>query len=320
MPAKSLFTSSVATKRRTCGFTLVELLVVIAIIAMLVTLLLPAVQAAREAARRAQCTNNLKQWGLGALNHESATGMFPYGTGYGAPAGTKLGVRPYNGMGWMIHTLPFVEEQALYDQIEPYMNGEFGANKGLNHPELRQVVTMQFGLLQCPSDGSVQPLLTDQWQWKNIEVATSNYKGVMGDNEMAQSSSFGGSPFCNSGGLECTGMIWRMSAIWKRKMKNIVDGTSKTMLVGEDVVLYNWHAMWSFSNGDSCSTYAPLNYKPYPAAPEMWWDMRGFRSEHPGGAHFCYVDGSVRFLAENIQLQVYRALSTIDGGETVYVD
>jgi prepilin-type N-terminal cleavage/methylation domain-containing protein/prepilin-type processing-associated H-X9-DG protein len=306
--------------QRRLAFTLVELLVVIAIIAMLVTLLLPAIQAAREAARRVQCTNNMKQWGLGALNHESAQGVFPYGTGYNAPTGEKPGTPPYNGIGWMIHTLPFVEEQALYDLIEPYMNGEFGASKGLNAPELRRVVRIQFALLQCPSDGSVQSLLSEQWQWKNIEVATSNYKGVMGDNQMAQSSSFGGSRYCNAGQIECTGMIWRTSDIWKRKMKNVVDGTSKTMLIGEDVPLYDWHAMWSFSNGDSCSTYAPLNYKPFPPDPATWWDMRGFRSEHPGGAQFCYVDGSVRFLGENIELQVYRALSTIEGGEVITVD
>ena len=119
-----------AYRRRNRAFTLVELLVVIAIIAMLVTLLLPAVQAAREAARRAQCTNNMKQWGLGALNHESARGVFPYGTGYGPPQGDKPGTPPYHGVGWMFHTLPFVEQQALYDQIEPYLDGEFGANKG----------------------------------------------------------------------------------------------------------------------------------------------------------------------------------------------
>lgn len=304
-----------SVKRRS-AFTLVELLVVIAIIAMLVTLLLPAVQSAREAARRAQCSNNLRHWGLGCLNHESAKGVFPYGTGYSPPPGDRHDP-PYNGVGWMVHTLPFVEQQATYDLIEPYMRGEFGATKGLNHPDLAEVVKTQFSLLQCPSDGSSTPMLTEQWQWKNIEVAVSNYKGVMGDNQMAQTSSFGGNPFCNQGQLECTGMIWRVSGLWKRKMKNIVDGTSKTMLIGEDVTAHNWHAMWSFSNGDSGSTYAPLNYKPFPPDPAMWWDMRGFRSEHPGGVHFCNVDGSVNFLDENIELQVYRSMSTIDGGDFV---
>lgn len=303
-----------------CAFTLVELLVVIAIIGVLVALLLPAVQAAREAARRAECMSNLKQWGLGALNHESAKGVFPYGTGYGPPTGDEPGTPPYNGIGWMVHTLPFVEEQALYDRIEPYMDGEFASNMGLKHPELRSAVRAQFPLLLCPSDDSSQPLLREQWQWKDIEVATSNYKGVMGDNQMAQTSSFGGSPFCNAGALECTGMIWRMSDIWKRKIKDILDGTSKTMLIGEDVPRYNWHTMWSYSNGDSGSTYAPLNYRPLPPDPASWWDMRGFRSEHPGGAHFCYVDGSVRFLGESIELRAYRALSTIQGGESVFVD
>ena len=110
-------------------------------------------------------------------------------------------------------------------------------------------------------------------------------------------------------------MIWRTSGMWKRKIKNITDGTSKTMLVGEDVTAHNWHAMWAFSNGDSSSTYAPLNYKPIVPEPETWWDMRGFRSEHPGGAYFAYVDGSVRFTAEDVTQLVYRGLSTIVRGE-----
>lgn len=299
--------------RRT-AFTLVELLVVIAIIAMLVTLLLPAVQAAREAARRAQCSNNLRQWGLGCLNFESTNGIFPYGTGYSsAPRGEP----PFNGVGWMVRTLPFVEEQGLYDQIQPYFVGEFGSRQGLNHPDLAQVVQTQFDLLYCPSDGSSTPMLTEQWQWKDTPVAVSNYKGVMGENSMAQTSSFGGGDFCNRGEIECSGMIWRTSGLWKRKMKNITDGTSKTMLVGEDVTAHNWHAMWSFSNGDSGSTYAPLNYKPIVPEPQVWWDMRGFRSEHPGGAMFCFVDGSVRFTAEDISQNVYRSMSTIDWGEVV---
>jgi len=301
-------------RQRRFAFTLVELLVVIAIIAMLVTLLLPAVQAAREAARRAQCSNNLRNWSLGCLNYESATGLFPYGTGYSPPPGDR-GKPSYNGIGWMVHTLPFVEEQALFDRIQPYFKGEFGAKQGLNHPDLAAIVTTQFDLLYCPSDGSSLPLLTEQWQWKGTPVAASNYKGVMGDNEMAKTSSFGGNPFCNQGQVECTGMIWRVSGLWKRKIKNVTDGTSKTMLIGEDVTAHNWHAMWAFSNGDSGSTYAPLNYKPATPEPETWWDMRGFRSDHPGGAHFANVDGSVRFLQEDITQQVYRAMSTIELGE-----
>lgn len=301
-------------RRKRPAFTLVELLVVIAIIAMLVTLLLPAVQAAREAARRAQCSNNLRQWGLGALNYESANGIFPYGTGYSPPPGDRSDP-PYSGMGWMVQTLPFVEEQALYDQMKPYFAGEFGGGQGLNHADLEQVVKTQFDSLYCPSDGSARPLLTEQWQWKGKPVAASNYKGVMGDNEMAKTSSFGGSPFCNQGQLKCNGLIWRVSGLWKRKMNHITDGTSKTMLVGEDVTAHNWHAMWSFSNGDSGSTYAPLNFKPVIPEPETWWDMRGFRSEHPGGAHFCHADGSVRFLGEDVHQQIYRGMSTIDGGE-----
>ncbi len=302
------------------GFTLVELLVVIAIIAMLVTLLLPAVQAAREAARRAQCSNNLRQLGLAVLNHESTHAYFPSGTAYGRPRGDRLGTRPYNGKGWIIDTLPFLEEQALYDGFQTHLDGEFGSGQGLKHRALRPLVQTQLSVLQCPSDGSSQRLLREQFQWKNIPVATSNYKGVMGDNMMARVSSFGGNPFCNAGAIECTGIIWRTSWLWPRKMKDIVDGSSKTMLVGEDSPEYNWHSMWAFSNGDSSSTYAPLNYKPFPPDPRAWWDMRGFRSLHPGGAYFCFIDGSVRFLDESINHRTYRALSTIYGEEVVRED
>ncbi len=299
------------------GFTLVELLVVIAVIAMLVTLLLPAVQAAREAARRAQCINNLRQLGIAVLNHVSAKETFPVGVAYSRPTGDRWGKPPYNGKGWIIDTLPFLEEQALFDGFQNFLDGEFGAGRGLKHPELRPLVQTQLAVLQCPSDGSSKRVLSEQFQWKNIPVATTNYKGVMGDNSMAQTSSFGGSPFCNAGARECTGIIWRTSWLWPRKMQHVTDGTSKTMLVGEDVPEYNWHAMWSFANGDSSSTYAPLNYNPFPPDPQTWWDARGFRSLHPTGAHFCFIDGSVRFLSESIQLMTYRSLSTIQGQEII---
>lgn len=142
-------------------------------------------------------------------------------------------------------------------------------------------------------------------------------QGSDGENMMAAVSSFGGNPFCNSDALEYTSILWRTSWIWPRQMKDVLDGTSQTMLASEDVTEHNWHAMWSFSNGDSSSTYAPPNFHPSPPDPQTWWDTCGFRSGHPGGLQFCFIDGSVRFLTDSIDMDTYRAMSTIRGEELI---
>src|SRR3954471_9196875 len=143
----------------TRGFTLVELLVVIAIIGILVALLLPAIQAAREAARRASCQNNIKNLALGVLNHESAKRVFPKSyDGYGNATGARLSEE--NGSGWIVWTLPYVEEQALFDRfksshaLDGYFDAHAGAtsagNKGLglNTPEVRELIQTPLQLLR----------------------------------------------------------------------------------------------------------------------------------------------------------------------------
>lgn len=307
--------------QRRRAFTLVELLVVIAIIGILIALLLPAVQAAREAARRAQCTSRLKQIGLACHNYVTAFNELPVSITHTVTDAPK--VEMPTGRGWIVAILPYLEQQALYDQFD--LSGAFPnpgkpwPEGGIRHPDNRELVKKNLAVLKCPSDPDAEKLITTQWQWNNIEVAITNFKGVMGDSMMGVASSFGGEPYCNSGSYECSGLFWRTSSEFPGRFRSITDGTSNTMMVGEDLPRYNWHTAWVYANGDTSSTYAPLNYMPDPPKPEDWYEMRGFRSMHPGGASFCFADGSVHFIPETINRNVYRGLSTRNGEELVQV-
>ena len=299
------------------GFTLVELLVVIAIIGILIALLLPAVQAARAAARRLQCTSRLKQIGLAIHNYHTALRVFPISIAYQGPG---IGPDPSpeeNGKGWIVSILPYLEQDALFQRF--VFDGDFSQGSGMKDPVNRELARTNVTVLKCPSDPDAMKLLTTQWQWSGIEVAITDYKGVMGDCMMGSSSSFGGTPFCNRAEFDCNGLFWRNSYQWPLGVRDVLDGTSNTLMVGEDLPRYNWHTAWVYSNGDTSSTYAPLNFMPKPPDPQQWWEMRGFRSFHPGGASFCLADGSVHFISETIEMSLYRALSTRAGGEVVSV-
>jgi prepilin-type N-terminal cleavage/methylation domain-containing protein/prepilin-type processing-associated H-X9-DG protein len=301
------------------AFTLVELLVVIAIIGILVAMLLPAVQQAREAARRLQCSNQLRQLGLAVLNYHTACRELPMS--FDGSGTTRYGPRPSpqeNGHGWIVGVLPHLEQQSLYDKFN--FNGTMESGGGIKVAACQDAVKTQLSVLQCPSDASVRKLETKQWQWVGIEVATTSYKGVMGDSRMGTTSSFGGTPYCNDAEAECNGLLWRTSYQYPGRFESMRDGASNTLMIGEDLPEYNWHSMWAYSNGDTNSTYTPLNYKPSPPDPNTWWEMRGFRSRHPGGAGFCLADGSVRFISESIAMDTYRALSTRNGGEVISAD
>ena len=308
------------------AFTLVELLVVIAIVGSLVALLLPAVQAAREAARRSQCVNQLRQLAFAGLDYESSRKHLPGGTAFAKPQSIQLpsGLpKNFHGMGWIVEVLPYIEQPALYDQFRQHQDSDFfwGActtapgTGGLNNCALEEAVHTPLSLLQCPSDSTAGELLNKQFQWESIKVATTHYKGVMGSNQMSiGTSSFPIAPvrqsFCNDCRERCNGLVWRCSSAYPVRLREITDGISNTFFIGEDIPEYNWHSMWSFANGDSGSTYAPLNFSLGQPNPGNWWDMRGFRSYHPGGVNFAMADGSVHFVQENIDFDLYQALST----------
>ena len=295
-------------KTRLHGFTLVELLVVIAFIAMLVTLLLPAVQAAREAARRAQCMNNLKQIGLAIQNFHSANNRIPKSHNYEISPGLS-------GRGWITVSLPFLEEQSRYDIMEPYFDGAFAQGQGINHPDLANVVNQPIDIFRCPSAAS-KFTSTEQFQWVGREIALTNYKGIIGNNKMGEAGV--GTPDCHRG-PDCNGLFWRFSFLKTIRFKNVIDGLTKTFLAGEDLPRYNRHSGLYHGNGDYSSTHFPLNVKPNPpeSIASNWPLSITFRSDHPGGGYFAFLDGSAAFINDSIDFDVYRFLSTRNGEELV---
>lgn len=324
------------------AFTLVELLVVIAIIGVLVALLLPAVQAAREAARRTQCTNNLKQIGLGVLNYESSKKEIPYNRysgNYGVPD-TFWGRAQVNGAGgapcrawsWLASILPYLELDAIYSQ------------GGIpNTPlETSSAVGTVIPAFQCPSDAIADgnPLQrTNTYYIRGLRaIGLTNYDGVMG----AQSNV----PLWVNDNIETPGQNepWfngnGVMAIfaWQNPLgfNNIEDGASRTMMAGEQAFeasraacgdigkCYGLGYSWAHSIEASATAAIPPNYA-VPGQPSAdpnvdaypYRSQFGFNSVHPAGLHFVYVDGSVHFINESIELGVYHALATIKGGETL---
>jgi len=347
------------------AFTLVELLVVIAIIGVLVALMLPAVQAAREAARRMSCSNNLKNIGLACINYETSKGFLPYSVSqwpedwdidfsahkrvWIGPAGQDGILDPakggsgYTGKGWIVEILPQLEQQGMFDQIKaalltPAGKSKFNARgRGMGVSVLRDVVAKQLPVISCPSDISAVPS-TEQWYWDvkgGISVATTSYKGVMGDSAIDRNSSGSSNPFTpftihagfgsipdRHNTVSANGLIFRASYFNKVRLKSVTDGLSNTFMVGEGVVSQDFHSAAYFADGSWATCGIPLNFFLDDSNMEeikfnQWNEVRGFKSLHPGGAQFVFADGAVRFISENVDGAAYRGSATRDGEETV---
>src|SRR5262245_8710568 len=281
---RSMIRSNVTTTKR-YAFTLVELLVVIAIIGILVALLLPAVQAAREAARRAQCTNNLHQHGLALLNFESAKKKFPAGRHGCALASHYTGCSSdplkEDGASFFVELLPYLEEQALFDKFHFERGGVYNDNPSVYtawkaDPDRIQAVATPLQAMKCPSSGAtainaIGAFDTTGWDIGEASGAFGSYAGCTGD------INIGGVKLNNHPELvklglpakwvneyENTGMF-----IFKRgrTVKKITDGSSKTFAVGEvkgEDTNDGWN-VWSYTLRDITgerNTANPVNTPP----------------------------------------------------------
>lgn len=291
---------------RTRGFTLIELLVVIAIIAVLIALLLPAVQQAREAARRSQCKNNLKQLGLAMHNYHDVFNTFPVGQ-YNCCWGT-----------WMVAILPYIEQGPLFQLYQNSGGNDATGARYSGAPNTTNVTTRRLSVLTCPSDKDSRPF---------GNITSHNYVVNFGNTGLSQTTvngvTFQGAPFSN---LKPFGF------------RDTTDGTSTTLMMaevlqglGSDLRGFSW-----WGDASQFSTYLtpnsnlpdriytlgfcqndPIRNLPCDVSTTANPTMFASRSNHEGGVQVIMCDGSSKFVSENIDLNTWRALGTARGQEVI---
>lgn len=293
-------------RRLTRGFTLIELLVVIAIIAVLIALLLPAVQQAREAARRTQCKNNMKQFGLALHNYHDTALTFPPGGFY---QGTNIGT----GMGWQVSILPYMDQAPMYNQFN------FNATAYTDATNLAIALRNPPGFF-CPS-GQNNVSANGGEVSGGRPCLSVHYYGVMGPKgtnpRTGAAYTVNANP-AGHGGFSAHGLMPRHA---NRRMSDIIDGTSNTLAIGEiSWISANCYRVWtrgcdSSACGSTKNVLNGINTTPYNGSNNF--NDVSFGSQHVGGAHFLNADGSVTFLSQNIDMGVYLSLASINGGESV---
>jgi prepilin-type N-terminal cleavage/methylation domain-containing protein len=302
--------------RKSTAFTLIELLVVIAIIGVLIFLLMPAVQKVRGAAARIQCSNNLKQIGLAIHNYHDALGNFPPGgvtEGYccDTPSGTN----------WALSILPFLEEKNLLDRYDGTQVNESPANEFVR--------TSRVKIFICPSDINTEELASpESGPGSSLVYYPGSYRAMSG-------KTLDGSLYWDNADALAMPAEWRgaMHSVWPAKglhperLANVLDGTSNTVLAGEYVTRTHneRRTFWAYTY----TSYNQSSATPQSRTLLSDWDLcvaidgpsgsnackRAWGSFHTNVINFVLVDGSVRTISVNIDLNLFTALATIAGGE-----
>lgn len=330
------------------GFTLIELLVVIAIIAVLIALLLPAVQQAREAARRTQCRNNLKQIGVALHNYHDVALVLPPGAvialdispvnasdktlNNASTGGYDMLWRATNGdrvQSWMVQILPSIDQAILFNRWN--FNADVKSNQF--DPSGVPLATARIAAFRCPSrpEGKHQNVMFLGWS----TTGGNDYGGCFGAGNLAINSTgsgsfpnlgdrttyYGTNPTSARGDLANNGGIFHVNS--STRLGDILDGTSNTIMIGEVQRLYN---VGSAPTQVSVSAWAlgglPTLFSTYDLTVQSRAGINALQreaagSDHSGGSHFGMADGSSRFISENIDLKLYKSLGTIAMGEVV---
>ena len=293
---------------RARGFTLIELLVVIAIIAILVALLLPAVQQVREAARKSQCQDHLHNLGIALHSYEGSFRTLP------------PGAMTANQLGWHTMILPQIEQKPLYDKFD-FSAGTFNGAPNQEGPNRNVHALNMIDVFMCPSSPYELTVHGSSRLSDGRSTFTTHYYGVMGP--------FGTNPVTNTayahdpnptghGGFCSSGTLYRNSRVL---IRDITDGTSNTFIVGELSGLNGSWASWvraigvgTNMNGISAAKNVRFGINLQTEAGGNFNNI-SFGSMHPGGAHFAMGDAKIKFVSENIDLNVYFAQASRDGRE-----
>jgi prepilin-type N-terminal cleavage/methylation domain-containing protein/prepilin-type processing-associated H-X9-DG protein len=347
---RSQATKDAQSSPRPSGFTLIELLVVIAIIGVLIALLLPAVQSAREAARRSQCTNNLKQIGLAVANYESANQALPPSGLYGIPAGSQDA-----NFSMKVRLLPFMEQQSLYNALNLNLRSYIDLANALSVPNSTVGYTY-VATFNCPSDTNVG----------HLDNKPTNYPNNLGLNRYHN-------------GWECQGPAYYLGTDANLKrvvtIASVSDGTSNTAMFSE-TIKGNGRGIGTGSKDGRHMVYTmPTTRESFPNDPDAQiklaaacrnegttfiWDYKGERwihgnsgrgggyhhiqtpnqkscffnnasihatdnivtasSNHNGGVNVLFLDGTVRFIKDSVSVATWHAIATKNFGEAVSSD